>query len=492
MLKRLGKRMRLFLRRAAILIALIVTAALWWWLPAWPRARWQPEARNLAHIEFSQDGQTLLSCHEWGLALRDVPSGRVRARLSVDVREGKCIGNFHLSPNGRHLAVVVHSQPYGEPHIEPLLWSPDIGPLPRALPSRNFVGFTPDSEALIVSAGHLLNVDTATCTIKPLADPGVMRSLLEPRLLPDGRIVAIGSGATEGEELRAVTWADHGRGAMRSVRFRGDPEVVSEVSPDGRFFAGMVNHEVKVCVFDGGKEWATLSGGAAEAVFLPVSQGPSFSADGRFLITAHREFAPAVLNQTPVGIWDISGAPARLRLRRDNGGAAFSPDSAWVAVGRPLPQDNNWHWEIVPTSTFASHLDMGLLHGHPVFAPDSRTVVAPVLLEPQRSSMTDWLSWLGLLPPPPVAVSQLHIWDVPTGRRIGMLDDADTFTYFPDGRALAVCGRDGSIQVWDIPPRRPWWIDSGLPVVFALLVLLAGRLVWRAFRKPQPKEPAPC
>ena len=43
-------------------------------------------------------------------------------------------------------------------------------------------------------------------------------------------------------------------------------------------------------------------------------------------------------------------------------------------------------------------------------------------------------------------------------------------------------GLAGTIQVWDLPPRRPWWINYGLPVLFVLLVLLGARHCVR-FRK---------
>jgi hypothetical protein len=65
------------------------------------------------------------------------------------------------------------------------------------------------------------------------------------------------------------------------------------------------------------------------------------------------------------------------------------------------------------------------------------------------------------------------VWHVATGQQLVVLRDCNDCAYFPDGKQLAVAHKDGTIEIWDIPPRRPLWIEYGLPVFFVLLLLLA-------------------
>jgi WD40 repeat protein len=170
-------------------------------------------------------------------------------------------------------------------------------------------------------------------------------------------------------------------------------------------------------------------------------------------------------------------------------GYVFSPDGGWLAVdllGLPGATD----WAILQTASFAHHLALGPLEQEPVFAPDSRTIVADTLPEARPPGWLDrWLGWLGISPNQTSGEKQLNIWDVPEARLLGTIPDAARFAYFPDGKTLAVCSTDGTSQLWDIPPRRPWWIEYGLPVVFACVLLAGCGVAWRFYR---PTEGPSC
>ena len=72
----------------------------------------------------------------------------------------------------------------------------------------------------------------------------------------------------------------------------------------------------------------------------------------------------------------------------------------------------------------------------------------------------------------------------PVGGKSALLLVAAAAPIFRIGLKMAVGREDnGTIEIWNIPPRRPWWIEYGLPILFALLLLLACRLVCR-FRRP--------
>jgi hypothetical protein len=82
-------------------------------------------------------------------------------------------------------------------------------------------------------------------------------------------------------------------------------------------------------------------------------------------------------------------------------------------------------------------------------------------------------------------------WSVPDGQRIAYFDRCPTSSFFfPDSKSLAILHGE-TFEIWDMPPRRPWWIECGLPVLFALLLLL-GCTAWRCqLRLPFGSIPTP-
>src|SRR5262249_5762635 len=99
------------------------------------------------------------------------------------------------------------------------------------------------------------------------------------------------------------------------------------------------------------------------------------------------------------------------------------------------------------------------------------------------------------------------MWDLAHGRELTAFPQALAFAYFPDGTAFTtwrpvagdptaatVAGAadeptPGVLTIWDYPSRRPIWVENGLPILFAVLTLLAIRLIWRALRPRAEKSP---
>jgi WD40 repeat protein len=491
MLNRLGPRLRLVLVLAGLLPLLLATAALLWFLPPRPRVRWQPDAEWSGPTYVSQDGQTLVSTHEWGLAMWDLPTGRARTHLPINIAGGERILRVFLAPNGRHVAVNLISRhvpgQIGYPVNVSYLWSPDVQPQPRPLPGW-CLGMTPDGRSLIVEDEPLRSVDTATGASHPLGHANVNPYVVGSPFLPDGRLLVICRDPHEADHALAVTWADHGRGAAQSVRFRNSADQTLVLSPDGRFCATTVGGQVKLWDLNDGQEWATLSGPEDESAFLyHADRSFVFSPDSRRLIIGHTLDTRG--GPTGVSIWDVTTAPCRQCFRGEYSTLRFAPDGKWLAACR-LSGAGGFEWDILETGTFTRHAILGELHGEPVFAPDSRTLVATVQSVSPASPLVEWLTSLGLMAPP-LRATQTHlgIWNVQDGRLLGTLEEATLFTFTPDGQSLVICAVDQSIELWDLPPRRPAWVGFGLPIAFALLVLVGVRLVWRTFR--QRPEPAP-
>jgi WD40 repeat protein len=188
-------------------------------------------------------------------------------------------------------------------------------------------------------------------------------------------------------------------------------------------------------------------------------------------------------------LWDIAARPPRQLGQVDLvGGDAgqFSPDSKWLAIMPYLGKSTHVRFYDARTS---AKLDLRLLDFSTLTFSPTGTAIADVT----RREPSVWEEWLADWLPTRAhreAYDVLWVQEFPTGREIAALPDAAGFAFFPDGQSIAVGKTDGTIEIWDIPPCRPWWIDYGLPAVFAVLLLLAARLVWRAVRKP--REPAPC
>src|SRR5262249_43235914 len=93
-------------------------------------------------------------------------------------------------------------------------------------------------------------------------------------------------------------------------------------------------------------------------------------------------------------------------------------------------------------------------------------------------------SWLDLIVTRKSDSRGVRIWEASSGQVLGTLWGSVGFLYLPDGKAMLTWSNDGNIRIWDLPLRRPWYVDYGLPVLFALLVILGVRMMWRALCKP--------
>ena len=75
----------------------------------------------------------------------------------------------------------------------------------------------------------------------------------------------------------------------------------------------------------------------------------------------------------------------------------------------------------------------------------------------------------------------MTVRELATGREVASFSPCDQFTYFPGQQAPGDHSGRRHRGNLDIPPRRPWYIDYGLPVLFALLVLIGVRMTGGRF-----------
>jgi WD40 repeat protein len=77
--------------------------------------------------------------------------------------------------------------------------------------------------------------------------------------------------------------------------------------------------------------------------------------------------------------------------------------------------------------------------------------------------------------------TELHLWDTATGQRLPAMPVAYPFEVTSDGRYLFFQPDDRTIEVWDIPPRKP--LGGFLGLAGLLLMVTLGGFWWQARRR---------
>jgi WD40 repeat protein len=483
---------RFLLGLAGILALLLLVASLWWLLPAWPRAVFPAMHGTCYEVQISANGQTLIASYENNLAVWDlVRQEEVAVAPYPVLGELFQLGEYEivLAPDGQSLAIVGCQQIGPPPYVR--LWHFTTQPQPITLPdSYGLVEFTADSKHVIVDHGDSKKLwNTATATAQEGDWP--LKYLGYP--LPDGRTVVIESDTEKG-------WlVDRHRTEVRIIS--PDLKTVSEPivlniagsakpSPDGRLLAvqpgksngnGLSIEGDVVTFFDvrTGRELASL----------PTEQNSElhFSPDGSLMVTSGFQ------GQT---IWDVTSMPPRRVGSLKGCPPTFSADGRWISVEHititpkkgSLPDVEN-ECEIFHAATLEK--EGPTLHSAPILAPNGQSFAHNARIHPSSINqlLADWFPGSFRAR----ASGGLQVRQLPGGREIasftnvtGLGNFARRFNlarpccaYFPDGLALAVGHEDGTIEVWDLPPRRPWWIEYGLPALFLLVLLFGG---WHCVR----------
>jgi WD40 repeat protein len=493
----LGGRSALIAGLLAIGWLLVFVACLWWLLPPTPRASWQDGPRVPRTIEVSEDGRTLLIDSGESFRLRDLASGQNVATLewtAIQLATGvddsiyrENSGSLCLSPDGQKVA-------YSDLRACIRLWNPAVSAKPFVLAEEPLWGFKPDSQGVITAPpGSTLKfwaVNTATAIQHPVP-PNAAGRIKVFGGLGNGHQLAY-QECPEADYQQLILWelgcvhdlAAAGRG-MIGLLAGAEPPLVQ--SPDRRLLSARCGNETVIWETETGTELARLSGPSAHR---PVQ----FSADGQRLITAGAGVKEIEVKQSEhsYAVWDVRAMPpARLAEVTHLTVDYISPDGNWLLATQE-DKDSLYSWNLRTgerSARFPNFTD-DVNGTHTIgcyFAPDGRWFVN-MGIETEATFSDQLYAWLGR--PTPLHDNTLSIWETATGRELLRLRGHMFYCYFPDGTALVARTPDGCIEVWDLPRRRPWWIEYGLPVLFGILVMLACWLVWR-FRQGSG-ESAPC
>src|SRR5262249_54139193 len=91
-----------------------------------------------------------------------------------------------------------------------------------------------------------------------------------------------------------------------------------------------------------------------------------------------------------------------------------------------------------------------------VFGPDGKTVVITGLGRNRKEHpIIPLLYKLGLVDRFDNYLHVARLWDVERPQELACFPDCQQALYSPDGKTLATAHRDGTIRLWDVPPRKP-------------------------------------
>jgi WD40 repeat protein len=109
------------------------------------------------------------------------------------------------------------------------------------------------------------------------------------------------------------------------------------------------------------------------------------------------------------------------------------------------------------------------------FSPDSKLFAVNVCESRKPKAMWDWLEskWPTAFAALDKPIERIRCWDSATGKEYPSLPGGGFESVFsPDSRQLAVPSENGTIKLWDLPPRKPLGLILAWSCVPAGLVLL--------------------
>jgi WD40 repeat protein len=202
--------------------------------------------------------------------------------------------------------------------------------------------------------------------------------------------------------------------------------------------------------------------------------------------------APVMPTRVSMAIWDVSGQSNLIAILTQ-GHIAVSEDRHWIlqSEGRGVTLvDSRSDREIslMRTSDIPSISSRSISGAFGQFSPDSRMVAVTGIRplpkdDPFLNGIRDYFPIMFAGEWRPTA----RLWDVETGAELGTFGGSTKVLFSPDSKTLAALQEDGSIQLWDVPPRARIWQILGSAIALWLLVYVSAS-VWKKLRRGKPGD----
>jgi WD40 repeat protein len=175
---------------------------------------------------------------------------------------------------------------------------------------------------------------------------------------------------------------------------------------------------------------------------------PSFSADGKHLFVEER---------FEVMLWDVTAWPVR-HVTTVESRNVLSPDCKLLARWLPSSAVELQDLDSMRVRAILESPDgdAGTPGWEIRFSPDSTSVATKGALHdpPKPGPVTGWFQWLfGFSPSSYRLLSVVRLWSTENGRELQRFPNCHDAEFSPDGHTLATFSDDGTIQLWDLPPR---------------------------------------
>jgi sugar lactone lactonase YvrE len=482
-------------RLLAVLALRLFAAGVWVaavLLPARPRATIRPP-EPVRFAELSPDGKTVATAPVGkvcgSIRLWDAVSGQERAVLRTRPLIAE---SCSFSPDNRFLVV---QDAKGNVNLWDVTTGREYASLPAVREAGGvspFFHFSPDGRLLVYAdppkrVARLWDADAKT-----------ERALLGPNVVcvfgfsPDGRLLATRERNAETSVSTMTVWnTTTGRPFRKFEVVTEHEDFTVAFAPDGKTLAAafwQVRSHRPVTVSAEVMLW-DLDAETLRAQLDCLEVGSTFNLYRERLLT----FSPngRVLAFGAVAFWDVQVTPPRRLDVPPSTACMFSPDGKLLAVieaphtaGEPIVRLVGLDTAQVRTTVRGPTLETVLPHGRllPVaFAPRDNLLLIGGCQQEQKGRFRTWLAGLFGLPGDR-HVSIIQAYDTTTGHPRSRVRSPCTWSSAQlsnNGRTLLTCCADGTLQLWDLPPRRPWGRIVGYAAIAPAFLLGASWLITR-------------